>query len=616
MRRAFALLVVLAAVGGVALYLARGRAPVPGGDAGAGSEPRASLAVRSRGTPSASDAVSLQRELFRLLGPGFGRDEQAAVDALVARASRAQLEALARAVAALPDIAAPRYALEALLARYAAIDPGAAVALAREIEAPVELLAALHRDWAGADPGPALRALDAYDPARASRLARELLSVIGDDDDAIERLLAAAPRLDAGRLRAAAAVARATHDLTGALRAAASLPPTNRRDALARIAVQAANDDAPAALLRAASLDAEFAAEFSSAVLREWAKRDPEAMLGYALALGPDAQRAAIEDAGLEAFAQLPPARVLAILERLPDDLAPEVRRIELLGMARTDPLAALGYAEALPPGPDRTRALDLAVRGYAQTDPEAALAWAQSLRPPEPGLVASALLGFARVDPDRAIELLLADASSQRLALAQSLVIGRVLDADHVAALVSRWPASGQGRFELQTLTSGWAFRDPKPALEWLIANDQRAPGAGYTRAAEALGKSDPDAAAAYLRRIPSELRPAWIKAAAAGYAAADPRAAAVWVAQYAGQEGHDAALATVAQRAAGTDPSGAAALLRKIDVAGTAEARGAAEAIARRWSAVDAPAARAWATSLPASDARDAALSIIGER
>jgi hypothetical protein len=172
MRRAVVLLVVIAAVGGVALYLARDRTPVPGDGARTGSGSAASPAPpapRSLGTPSAPSASSvgsLQRELFRLLGPGFGADEAAAVDALVARASRAQLEALARAVGALPDIAAPRYALEALLDRYAAVDPGAGVALAREIDAPVDLLAALHREWALADPDAALRALDAYDPAR------------------------------------------------------------------------------------------------------------------------------------------------------------------------------------------------------------------------------------------------------------------------------------------------------------------------------------------------------------------------------------------------------------------------------------------------------------------
>src|SRR6185503_4734056 len=117
------------------------------------------------------------------------------------------------ALAGLPDVAGMRYAREALLERYAAVDLAAAVALARDVDAPVDLLAALHCDWARADEKAALRALDSYDPARALRVALELLSVLGDDDEAVAQLLGAAPRLDADRLRADAAVARASHDL-------------------------------------------------------------------------------------------------------------------------------------------------------------------------------------------------------------------------------------------------------------------------------------------------------------------------------------------------------------------------------------------------------------------
>src|SRR5262249_15290559 len=153
-----------------------------------------------------------------------------------------------------------------------------------------------------------------------------------------------------------------------------------------------------------------------------------------------------------EAFALLPPARVIAILDRLPADVAQEVRQIELLGMARADPLAAIRYAEALPPGPERSRALELAARGYVLADPVAAIAWVQSMRPPVTGLMASAIAGFARVDPEGAIDMLLADASGRRIELARSLVTGGALDAEHMAALVSRWPSTPKDRMELRT--------------------------------------------------------------------------------------------------------------------------------------------------------------------
>jgi len=301
---------------------------------------------------------------------------------------------------------------------------------------------------------------------------------------------------------------------------------------------------------------------------------------------------------------------VIAILERLPADVAQEVRQIELLGMARSDPLEAIRYAEALPPGPERSRALELAARGYVLTDPVAALAWVQSVRPPEPGLVAAALTGYARVDPDRAVDLLLAEASGRRAELARSLVTTGALDAEHVAALLSRWPDTTMGRTELRGLLGGWARRDPERAVEWLIANDQRGSDA-YAYAAEALGKKDPAAAAAYARRIPAELRSTWIKSAAGGYAGEDPQRAAAWAAQYASEPGYEAAVAAIAQRAARSDPKAAAALLGTLESDGTAEGRAAASVIARRWSSLDSPAARQWALSLRAGDTRDAALA-----
>jgi hypothetical protein len=351
--------------------------------------------------------------------------------------------------------------------------------------------------------------------------------------------------------------------------------------------------------------------EFSAAVLRAWARLGPEAMLEYALGLDPDAQRAALESAGFEAFAQLPPERVMAILERLPNDVAVEVRQIELLGMARKDPLAAIRYAESLPPGPDRARALELAARGYASADPEAALAWAQALQPPDPGVVASVLAGLARVAPDRAIDLLLAaEWSSQRASLAASLVTGGLLDAEHVEALLTRWPATRARRGEVLRLADAWARRDPARTVDWLLANGERSADA-YAAAAEALGRKDPAAAAAYLDRIPSELRATWIKAAALGYAGADPVAARTWLARYANEDGYESAVALVAQRTARSDPRAAAALLGDIDIADNREVSAAAFTIAQYWSRADLPAARTWVLRLPRGSVRDQALA-----
>src|SRR5262245_12416066 len=116
-KRALALLTVVVAVGSAALYLAPGpqRTALDGASEDEGD---AAFANDDRGaTPAAGD---LQRRLMRVIGnPAFGVADHAAVEALLAEAGRAELEALARLTAALPPIDGPRFALETALARYA-----------------------------------------------------------------------------------------------------------------------------------------------------------------------------------------------------------------------------------------------------------------------------------------------------------------------------------------------------------------------------------------------------------------------------------------------------------------------------------------------------------------
>jgi hypothetical protein len=281
---------------------------------------------------------------------------------------------------------------------------------------------------------------------------------------------------------------------------------------------------------------------------------------------------------------------------------------------AREDPFAVMRYADSLPPGATRDQVLGIAAAGYAELDPEAALAWVQGLQPPMPGLLTTVMTGLARRSPERAIEILSAGTSEtgpvyNSWQLMNALVSNDAVSAAHVAGLADRLAGAGR-RNDLQSLASAWARERPRELLDWLLARGERAPAAVYSSAAAALGRTDPGAAAVYLQRIPQDLRPTWIKAAAEGYANADPPGAARWVEQYEGEEGYDEAVAAIARSAARRDPRAAARVLDRLDLETGGPAVAAARAIAAQWARHDARAARDWALDLPAGAPRDAAL------
>lgn len=555
MRRAFALFLLLgAAAAAVTLWLTGREMPALEGPPGATRSPAEDLATDRAVPPPAeppADALSpMELELLRIVSGPFGDEERDAVQYLAARADPAELPRLARFAAGLPSLRGRAFTLATLLQRYSAHDPEAALALARELAAPAEVLEALR-------------------PAAAPDLGSAVLRAVG-------------------------------------------LPAAERRAAFEELAAQAVADDVYAALLLAERLDPTPRDELVAAVLREWATGDAEGMLRYVLTLGEAEQRKALEAAGAAAFSRLSPERMLEIAQRLSGGLADGIRNAGLMGIASANPLAALSRAQALPDGPERIVALAVAARGYAAADPAAAVAWLSALQPAPPEVVAAVAAEIARSDGRRAMELTLtAGGPNQQIPQLRALIANGALPSDDIAAFVSDWPSTGLAGYHLRIITGTWAARDPEAALEWLLANGDRASASSIAQAAEALGRTNPAAAAARVEQVPGTLRARWIKAAAQGYAERNPEAALEWLAPYAGQDGYDAAVAAVAQRAARADPRAAARIFARVESAGAAESLGAVNAIASGLSARDVRAARAWAASLPAGELRDAALT-----
>jgi hypothetical protein len=641
MRRTLALFGAGTALGAAVMYL-------EGSDwAGSSSPPAAPPVGTPVDAPSRADRPPEAIDLLTLATGSVGTAERAALFRLVAEADRGSLEALTAQVAALPPLEGRKLALEALLTRYAEIDPRAAVALTRTLGLPGAVAATVYETWARNDPRGALQALSELPPQTALTFGIAVLEAIGNDGLSIARVLGAAPQIDADRFRIEAALAKARDDPPAGLEDLLALPPSQAGGAFERLAVIWLERDTYGAMAAAEAVaDDTLRNELKAALTRTWANLDPDALVDYFVDLDGEGREELLRLGALQAFALVDPQRALQAAENVPGELGAMMKRAALLTVAQDDPLAALRIAETLTSAAEREPLISAIAASYGRTDPEAALAWAQSLNPPSGHVIANVLAGLARVDPDRAIDLLFRtmDGMGQRGAGPfMTLVASGSLSAEHTGALAARLLAAPNRSQELTMLTSAWAQREPHDAARWLLANGSAAPRNALGAAALHLARSDPPAAIALLDAVPPERRATWLGAVAEGYAQNDPRAAANWIAPHRGEAGYDAAVAAIAAATARTDAAAAARLFDSIDPAEALEAPQTAQRIASawarqdsraaaawagaltadaarvpavrevaaQWAARDAPGARGWALGLPPGDARDAALT-----
>ena len=540
--------------------------------------------------------------------------ERAALFRLAAEANLASVESLAAQVAALPDIEGRRLALGALLTRYAELDAPAAAAFARTLGLPVAALKPVYVTWARRDARGALAALGELPAREALTLGVALLDVLGNDDLGIARVLGTAPHVDADGFRIEAAIAKATHDPAAALAALLELPAEKASTAYERLAVLFVERDVHGAIAAVDAIaDDSRRNELRAAVMRAWARLDPDSLVDYVLDLDPQRRSEALGFGALQAFALVDPQRALRAADEISGEVGNLMRSAALMSMARQDPLAALNFADALPAGVERDRMLDAIALGYGEIDPAGALAWAQTLDAPR--VLAQVVFGIARVDGARAIDLLFTLPAANRENLIRLFIANSRLDSAQTAVLADRVLAESPRGRAVQTLANMWAQRAPADALEWLLAHRDGVTSNAIVLAGASLARSDPAAATAYVDRVPSELRAGWLSAVAEGYAQTDARAAASWIAQYRGERGYDAGVAAVAARMARRDPAAAAQLFDSIDPAQAPDAPASARAIAASWARHDTLAAASWARELPEETAAGA-LSVVASQ
>jgi hypothetical protein len=610
-RRTFVLFGGGLVVGAAAMFFAGGRDDATAPD---GALERTAMAPTAAG----GERVPRSVEFLTLAIGSVSVAERAALLRLAAEADRRTLEDIATQVAVLPNLAGRRLALEVLFTRYAELDGQAALDFAQKLALPADALAPLFSTWARRDANGALRALGDLDPAMALTLGVAVLDVLGNDGLGIARVLGAASQIDADRFRIEAAVAKTAAEPEEALDDALLLPPSKARLALDRMAVIWSDDDVHGALSAAERIgDDDLRNAFKAAVMRAWARTDPEALIDYVLDLGAEEREEALRSGALQAFSLVDPERALRAAEGISGQLGTMIRRAGLMSLAEDDPLAAIRMVEQMPLGRDREQVLTMIAASYGRLDANAALAWAQSLSPPSSAVMANVLTGLARQDPARAIELAFQAPPADQQRLLQQFVMNSLLSAEQTAEVANRLLAAPGRGPALQQLTQLWAQRQPRDALTWLLANGAQAPEAAVGQAAMSLARTDPSAAIGYLDTVPRELRARWISAVADGYAQTDARAAAGWIQQHRGEAGYDAAVAAIAARtAAAGDAAAGARLLASIDLTQAPGAPASARQIANAWAREDPAAAAAWAHELRNNDAETAATATIANQ
>ncbi len=585
-----------------------------------------------------------------------GVAEQAAVYANAARADAAALSRQARDAAAKPPSALRTFTLGVVLARYAELDPARATALGRELRVPADVLGPLYAAWATSDPARARAALaEIDDPVAATTIGLAMFAALGSDEIAMRQIAADLPNgAERGFIVGAIAALAETHPAIALDQALALTESGLSGLALQRIATEWAQSDIAAALKAGDGIaDPDLRATFKSAVLREWAQFDLDAVFTYYLALDVESQEELAALGALREVARLDPYRALELSARLPAAVRIAVEQTALQSLAQRDPEAALQYLSRLPPGQQQQVRQSLS-RAYGKQDPEAALAWARATGVREN--LFGVLAGVAITNPRLAFDVLATLPVADRAQAADSLVRGAMGDRGaNFAALAEGMLALG-GSFDslvagpggtVGMLVSSWASRSPSTALEWALVNGERIPPAAFTNVSAAVARNDLATAEQYLARVPARARLAWIQGMAQTYAQTDPSAAAVWVEQFRAEPAYATATTVIAQSLARLDPPAAAAMLDRIDSSAmdpqslapatrsigmtwarkdapaaaewarrlAIDERGsmAARSVTEIWAGNDRAAARSWALRLPAGSARDAALGTL---
>ena len=227
---------------------------------------------------------------------------------------------------------------------------------------------------------------------------------------------------------------------------------------------------------------------------------------------------------------------ILAFVETLRDNEKSMVLPIVISRWAELDPQAAVAYAQNLPVGSFRNRALTSAISGWAEHDTAAAMAWVDQMPPGQQREQAMQTIvsALADKDPKAALTFLAKPPTESQTSNLYWPIFSRWTMTDPLAAAqqAPQMPAGTNRDTALQVIGSSWANQDPEAAYAW--ANTLPA-GQGRNNALQNIFASwankDPQKAASMIDALPAgSVRDQSISNIARQWAITDVRAALKW--------------------------------------------------------------------------------------
>jgi hypothetical protein len=317
----------------------------------------------------------------------------------------------------------------------------------------------------------------------------------------------------------------------------------------------------------------------------------------------------------LDALHRRDPDRALALArERVTTREQAAIYNVFFDTFARENPVTAVSRLALVPAGLARENALRALTSVWLRADAPAALAWAQQLPPVDrtPALE-SALRELAHIDPLQVIELAQTSLSGPALERTLFLAIQKLTLADAAAAagLVPLLPAGDMQTRAALEVARALATKNTAAALDFIA---QLPPGSASTLALNNILTSWAAAAPAAAAQYVAALLPGPAQDAAAAHLATllvrEPANALAWAQSLSTAAAREAALVSIASAWAQTDPASATRWASTQPAGATATT--ALTGALSYWVLADAVAARDFVALLPAAAQTVAAASI----
>lgn len=442
--------------------------------------PRASAAAP--GAPPTSSgsspgsATADPDTLTGILARGTDFEQTVALYSLIRDAAVSDLERLLEETALVPGVTDRRAAISILYARYADLDPEAAMAhvAANPSAADAVAVRSIFHAWARSDLEAALAAAEVLDGGFRQHASHAILAA--RHDLPVERLQAMAQRLETpqvvDQILAQRAVDELYQDPQSAWTEATALEPGRARQLrLGRLLQVWAGRDPLAAMNAVQALqNGQERQGMQMMTMHAWSRQDARGAVDWAMAQAGDPRRDELLAVAISGLAATEPRNAFELARTLDVNQGDQIVGQVLGRWLQDDPAAATQALQSVPESSTRRHAVWQIAVQYAQQDVDGALAWLLTLPADEVDRVAGSVVGtLAAQNPVRASGFVDRLPQSARAGAAQAVVTAW---ADRDPRAAARWVETSTGPEErpvlTQVLLSHWSRQDPQEALRY----------------------------------------------------------------------------------------------------------------------------------------------------